>query len=193
MPKATKCAPPGHIRGEIVAHNGAPSSRENLMTKSIVVLAVLHQFQGSGFQDYIRNPVYELTVRELIERGKIDFVFEEGAGREPSIAKHLVEQIRGSGHYMDISPKLSEEEKRSAMQKPAPKPLTLGCESAIVEEQRGREAGWLQRVENQPFENGLLICGACHNLSIAFRLVSAGIRVDRTYALLSCEKLAEYE
>jgi hypothetical protein len=154
------------------------------MTKSVVVLAVPHQVQGPGFQSYISNSSYSSSVSDLIKRGQIDFIFEEAGGRAPSIAKDLAESLLGPGHYLDVDPSPNEREKYGIVKRAAPKPLSINCESAIVKEQDEREQEWKRRIETNSFKKGLLICGLCHNLSIAFRLLSAGIMVERTYSYI---------
>jgi hypothetical protein len=60
---------------------------------------------------------------------------------------------------------------------------------AIVAEQRKREEMWHQRLDDQPFVKGLVICGLAHSLSFAFRLLSAGFNVTETYNYVPYHKL----
>ena len=50
--------------------------------------------------------------------------------------------------------------------------------SLFLDAQRKREELWLDKIQKQAFGRGLLICGLAHNLSFAFRLVSAGISAE---------------
>ena len=47
----------------------------------------------------------------------------------------------------------------------------------MCEGQEERETAWVRRIREIDFKEGLLICGYCHNLSIAFRLRSLGIHI----------------
>jgi hypothetical protein len=50
-------------------------------------------------------------------------------------------------------------------------------EFSIVSEPEKREAYWVRMITAQDFTSGLVICGLCHGLTLAFRLESAGITV----------------
>jgi hypothetical protein len=171
------------------------------MGKSMVVLAVPHQLQGPRFSGFIEDPSYSQLLEYKIQRKGIDFVFEEAGERQPTIAERAANSILGRGHYLNLDPSKDDRQKlgigtaagsciigdqEEAIASGFP-PDTLGW--TIVEEQRKREDLWLQRIQAQEFEKGLAICGSAHNLSLAFRLLSAGISVVKTHDYLPCHKL----
>jgi hypothetical protein len=53
-----------------------------------------------------------------------------------------------------------------------------------------REELWVSRVEGQPFDFALLICGYLHTLSLSFRLRSAGFSVAQTSVYMPFDKLS---
>ena len=146
------------------------------------LLAVPHQLQGPNFRGYIKDSSYSQLVGDFIKNG-IDFVFEEASGHGPTIAEECADALLGIGHYSDIDPSRSER-------------LTLGIAETLtglpvdacnsndmytyhyIEEHRKREELWLHKIQVQPFEKALLICGLAHILSVAFRLLSAGVSVE---------------
>ncbi|HEV2341505.1 MAG TPA: hypothetical protein VGS15_06895 [Candidatus Acidoferrales bacterium] len=163
------------------------------MSQSIVVLAVPHQLQGPGFLGYVDDPSYARLVEDLIADG-VDFVFEEAAGRGPSTAKNLAILLLGPGRYLDVDPPPHERHKYGIGNTGGGDWINPGVssdyyESAIVEENGKREKLWTQRVQDQTFKSGLAICGICHGLSFAFRLVSAGIDVEKSYSYTPFNKL----
>ncbi|SRR5216684_9140726 len=166
------------------------------MNKSVVVLAIPHQLQGPGFQGYVDDPSYSDLVERFIRQG-LDFVFEEAAGRTPSIAKALTESHLGGDCYMDVDPSPTERETLGIAVAGGGDWIDPGYsadfyEWAIVEENRKREELWRQKVEAQHFEKALMICGLGHCLSFAFRLSSAGINVEKSYSYIPHAKLAKF-
>jgi hypothetical protein len=73
------------------------------MDRSVFVLAVPHQLQGSGFVGYINDPSYERLVSNYLLDG-CDFVFEEASGRQASTARDLTVKRLGSERYLDFDP-----------------------------------------------------------------------------------------
>jgi hypothetical protein len=143
------------------------------MTRSVVLLATLHEFQGlARHPDSIDDPSYASGVESFIRTGRADFVFEEAAGLGPSTAEQRANLILGPGHYLDID---------SGRNKPnllsGPKPI-CGFTSISIDLSKAREDAWFQRVNAQGFKKGLVICGAAHSLSFGFRLQDAGISVE---------------
>jgi hypothetical protein len=144
------------------------------MTRSVVLLATLHEFQGlARHPDSVNNdPSYASGVESFIRSGRADFVFEEAAGLGPSIAEQCANLILGPGHYLDMD---SGRDKSNLLG--GPKPI-CGFTSISVGLSKAREDAWFQRVNAQGFEKGLIICGAAHSLSFGFRLQSAGISFE---------------
>ena len=152
------------------------------MSRSIQLIATLHEFQGPKFRGYIEDQSYRTMVRNFVCGA--DFVFEEAARRSPSIAEECADSILGSGHYLDIDPPAAERPQYGIREHTG-----CGCpidpcgspdmyESQFVDEHRKREELWLRRIQAQNFEKGLVILGVAHGLSFAFGLQQAGICVE---------------
>ncbi len=174
------------------------------MSKSVVVLAVPHQLQGQEFSGYVEDRAYSLLIQDTIKKG-VGFVFEEASGRRPTTAENLVKSVLGPGHYLDVDPPTSERPKYGiANQSGGTCLIGDPCDEivqglppdsyewAIVEEHRKREELWLQGLQAQPFEKGLVICGLGHNLSFAFRLLAVGISVTTVYSYIPHHKLCNH-
>jgi hypothetical protein len=76
------------------------------MTRSVLVLGVAHELQGSKLQGYVDDPSYGLLLKSSMHG--VDFVFEEASGLGPSKVEDLAISILGAGQYVDIDPSLSE-------------------------------------------------------------------------------------
>lgn len=163
------------------------------MNKTMLVLAVPHQLQGPNFQGYLEDPSYACLVESSLHTG-VNFVFEEVAGRGPSIAEGLAKSLLGAGRYVDIDPSRNERQKYGISEgtgegypiDPFNSSDAYYCLS--LADQRKREELWLQRIQAQHFEKGLVICGLAHCLSISFRLQSDGFSVE-TYNYMPYNKL----
>jgi len=170
------------------------------MSKSAAVLGIPHPLQGPGFMAYIDDPAYTRLVKSLI-KADVDFIFEENGSHGRSIAEDLTESVLGPGHYMDIDPPFDERPKYGIEQETggmcpidpfqnvAPGVPHDTYRWELVDVHRKREELWLQRIQAQSFERGLVICGDSHALSIAFRLCSSGICVAETYSYMPYHKL----
>ncbi len=162
------------------------------MSQSVLVLAVPHPLQGPNFQDYVQDIYYSNLVKGIVPQ--VDFIFEEAAGRGPSIAEELANKTHGPGHYLDFDPPPAERPKFGI-----PESLTgffpiypydsVACNTTDVDGQELREAFWLQRIRETQFEKGLAIVGLAHNLSFAFRLQAAGVSVTDAYTYTPYNKL----
>ena len=154
------------------------------MSRSMQVLSVLHQLQGPQFEGYVKDRSYELLVKRLI--GEVDFVFEEAGGRQSSVAQDFANGALGAGqYYLDVDPTPDERQQYGIAEKRGedfpvdPSQLCSGVtldigHCAFVSEHRKREELWLQKIQSQVFEKGLMVCGISHGLSFAFRLLSVG-------------------
>lgn len=153
------------------------------MGKQVQVIAVPHQLQGPGFHGYVKDESYSDWIEAFI-RNEVDFVFEEAAGRGPSIAEQLADSILGPGHYLDIDPPRDERPKYGLAKDSGgggpidPVHSTDIYEQSDVDEQRKREELWQKRILGQPFKKGLVICGTAHALSVAFRLRAPDVEVE---------------
>jgi hypothetical protein len=152
------------------------------MSQSVQLIGVPHQLQGPGFHGYVEDPSYSDWVEGFIQAG-VDFVFEEAAGRRPTIAEQHALSILHPGHYMDLDPPVNERHKYGLAQVSAtggpidPAHSTDVYESPFVSEQIKREELWQKRMQSEKFQKSLAICGVAHSLSFAFRLHGAGMNV----------------
>src|SRR5258708_22898370 len=144
------------------------------MAQSMQIVAILHRIQGTGFQAYVEDPAYAMWINPFLSKD-IDFVFEEASGQGPSVAEGLAKRLPNVG-YLDIDPPVSERHKYGI-----PPHTSDGggidpvhsydvYETVVPDQQRKREEEWLRRIKASKFKKGLLICGAAHGLSLAFRL-----------------------
>lgn len=157
------------------------------MVRSVVLLATLHEFQGlPKYPQSLEDAEYVRGVESCILSRRVDFIFEEAAELGPSLAEERSNEILGLGHYLDID---------SGRAKPnpfmGPKPI-CGFTSISVGMCRTREIQWFQKVNARDFKKALLICGASHSLSFAFRLEDAGFIVEVCHHL-PYEKLCKRE
>jgi hypothetical protein len=168
------------------------------MTKSVAVLAVPHQLQGPGFRDYVEDPSYPLLLKLLMRVHDVDFVFEEAAGRHPSVADCSATAFHRPAQYLDIDPPPEERPKYGIAMEVGGGAGIDPChspdyyESSKVDEQRKREELWVSRIVSTPFQKALVIVGVAHGLSVAFRLVSAGVSVAETYVYTPYSKLCSH-
>jgi hypothetical protein len=165
------------------------------MTKSAVVLGILHDLQGPRFSCYVDDPSYPLLLKEAMKG--IDCVFEEASGHSPSIAEDLAATILGAGHYVDIDPSVDERPKYGL-----PKTTAFGVPvdmwnsadsyvSMLSDVQGKREELWVKRIAETSFSKAIVIVGVAHCLSVAFRLISAGIGVESVWGYTPHEKLCK--
>jgi hypothetical protein len=153
------------------------------MRQSMQLIGVPHQLQGPKFNGFVQDPCYSDWVESFI-RGGVDFVFEEAAGRRPTIAEQHALGFLEPGHYIDIDPPPNERHKYGLADVSAtggpidPAHSSDVYESPLVGEQRKREELWQKRIQSEKFQKGLVICGIAHSLSLAFRLESIGISVE---------------
>jgi hypothetical protein len=164
--------------------------------KSVLVLAVPHELQGPGFRGYVKDPSYETFVEDFLWSG-YDFVFEEAAGRQPSIARDLAVKRLGVAAYLDFDPPPAERPKFGI---PAicsgggpidPAHSTDFYESCIVGAQRLREEHWVGQIQARPFTKAVAICGVAHALSLAFRLETLGLSESEARIYLPYSKLCK--
>jgi hypothetical protein len=163
------------------------------MAKSVTVLGVLHELQGPGFFNYVQDPSYPLLLKDVM-RG-IDCVFEEASGRGPSIAEDLAASLLGAGHYIDVDPARNERAKHGIPETTTgggPIDLYNSPDSYVIllmDAQRLREELWIRTIEQRSFGKAILIVGIGHSLSVAFRLIGAGIVVEEVRAYTPHAKL----
>ncbi len=167
--------------------------------RSIRVLGVPHRLQGPGFRDYVADPSYRHWVEDYMRAG-VDIVFEEAAGRKPSIVADLASDLSANSkpiRYVDIDPAENERRKygittESANGAPVD-PLDSDdfYESPYISENINRENLWLKRILEEQFEKGLVVCGLAHTLSFAYRLHAAEINVVEACTYIPHGKLCK--
>jgi hypothetical protein len=161
---------------------------------SVVVFGTLHELQGPGFVNAVDDASYRLRIKQLVNAS--DFVFEESNGKGPSYAELAAKSFaRGSKiGYLDIDAptqrKKDGTEETAILNDPVdPQPNYISGEEKIVLHLK-REMGWLVQIWEKQFKNALLICGAAHSFSMAFRLQAAGFQV-RVFLYLPYELLCK--
>jgi hypothetical protein len=151
----------------------------------LVVLGTSHQLQGTNFLRSIDDECYRDLVEQLILEHKIDFIFEEAAGRVPTHAETLAKALAEPIRHMDLDPSKDEREKHGLSRETGggyvvdlwQAPPCIG-RVEHVDEHAAREEFWLKRIRGEGFSSGLVICGQAHSLSFAFRLSNAGFEVE---------------
>lgn len=158
------------------------SSMDNMnsggaVRKSIFVLGTSHRVQGSpNFPNSVEDPGYPQKLRAIISAESIDFIFEEASGCGRTTAERLADSLRPI-RYLDIDPHPAVAHEFGIVSATGQAfPVNIS-EEECIEEQSKREKLWCERIVEQDFKSGLVICGYLHTLSIAFRLRSAGFGV----------------
>jgi hypothetical protein len=165
--------------------------------RSVVVLGVLHDLRGPGFQGYVDDPSYRLLVERTIR--KVDYLFEEASGMKPSIARDLSDSPIGKTPYLVIDPGRTERPLHGIPEEVASsEPIDLydSSDSKAVMPlrlQRMREELWIRRMEPCEFKRALVIVGIAHSLSFAFRLSEAGFFVESVWGYTPHHKLCRRE
>lgn len=153
------------------------------LAKTVMVFAVPHQLQGEKFPGFVPDRSYGQLIDGSIERGT-DFIFEEASGLGPTVAEDLARSHLRSSRYMDIDPPRAERKNYGIAEETGEGfPIDPYSSSDMyyrlfVDAHQKREELWLDRIQKQTFDRGLLICGLAHNLSFAFRLLSVGINAE---------------
>jgi len=154
----------------------------------LTVLGTYHELQGSKKRPgNINDPLYEELVTYLIQDQAIDFVFEEATGLGPTTAEHLSGKLVGANRYLDVDPPTqrrqifgipSETNKPLMLGTPMSNPPNIGWANwQPIRTHEARERLWLERIKNQAFNKGLMICGIAHMLSFAFHVQDARFEV----------------
>jgi hypothetical protein len=149
------------------------------MSSHIIVVGTNHILQGGeGNPIFIIDPGYRWYIEKIITESRVDFIFEEATNSGPTVAERIAEDRLGKGHYLDID----RIETREALgigpsqyEVLPPTPQVGFQEIAfrfVVADQKKREMAWLQTIQKNHFNCGLLICGLTHLLSMAFQLES---------------------
>ena len=153
------------------------------MSSLVIVLSTQHELQGEKFNGFVKDPLYEQLLKDLIVREKLDFIFEEASGRTPTIAENLAIAELGPNRYMDMEPTRDQRE-GLGISATTNEPWMIGTPPNAAfanwqfhEVHAKREEFWLHGIMEQKFTSALVICGLAHGLSFAFRIPSAQFRV----------------
>ena len=158
----------------------------------IFVLGTSHRLQGSpSFPDSVEGSDYTNEISSLISTESIDFIFEEAGGKGQTTTARLADSRKIQYRDMDVEPQVSGQVGPASFRQVGPV-----CESSLsaeelVEDQNKREERWCERIVEQDFTSGLVICGYHHALSISFRLRAAGLGV-KYYVYLPHDKLCSH-
>jgi hypothetical protein len=167
------------------------------MTRSAFVLGVAHQLQGPKFGGFVDDASFRWIAESNITGS--DMVFEEASGRGPSIAEHFANKILGVGHYVDVDPPANERARHGipdgssggSVIDPMRSPDDY-YEWVSVDAQKVREELWLRRITESYFQKAFVIVGVAHSLSVAFRLSSVGVRVEKSWVYTPHHKLSRH-
>jgi hypothetical protein len=156
------------------------------VARSILVFGTSHRLQGAAC--FPGTPVvaapYSKLLRDMISSRSVDFVFEEASGMGPTTAQYLA----GAIPYVDVDLSPNSSKRHDAgvesgslgvpVDPTDPTMLQDFYSWEFVDRQAEREEFWLQRINEQEFASGLMICGFAHLLSFAFRLKATGFEVE---------------
>jgi len=149
----------------------------------MVVLGTTHELQGAEKRGGNRSdPLYEELLKDLVAEDGLDFIFEEATGLGPTTAEKL-SLASGPNRYLDVDPS-REERVKFGIPANTNNPFMVGsppnaafADEVFHEVHAKREKLWIERIAKQEFKKALMICGANHTLSFAFRLCAANFSV----------------
>jgi len=161
----------------------------------MVVLGTIHELQGAEKRGGNRSdPQYEVLLKDLVAEDGLDFIFEEATGLGPTTAEKLSFGL-GSNRYLDVDPSIEERVKLGILAN-TNKPFMVGfppnatfADEVFYEVHAKREQLWSERIAKQEFKKALMICGANHTLSFAFRLCASNFTV-KTVTYMPSSRLA---
>jgi hypothetical protein len=151
------------------------------VTRSVLVLGILHELQGPDFYNYVEDRSYPKLLETAMSG--VDFVFEEASGQGPSIAEGAAAAILGAERYLDIDPSADERPQYGIPRVTAsgfpidPPDSSDSCCTVDHDAQRLREEEWVRRIKGREFQKALVIVGIAHSLSLQRRLSEAGFSV----------------
>jgi hypothetical protein len=155
-----------------------------------IVLGTDHRLQGAEKRlepPNINDPSYSALVRDTVSFHSVDFVFEEASMKGPTTAKRIADELNIPYCDVDLDEKTRGEAgmEGSTGQIIAPEYLTKNdrpehgsVRSHRISAQMQREEYWVNQIQSKPdFQNGLLVCGYMHLLSMGTRLAGCGFCV----------------
>jgi len=170
------------------------------MDRTMVVLGTNHFLQGAEKKkEKIEDLTYHLVIEKLIVDYSVNFIFEEASEQGPTTAEKLAR-----GHhlgYLDVDPCEDKREQHGLakytardfeicqqreMNAPNPNDLQEHC----LGNQLKREKHWIDQINAESFENGLIICGALHTFSVASGLETARFNNPMVLTYIPRVKLA---
>src|ERR1700735_3543709 len=122
---------------------------------------------GSHHKYQLESPInsfYAQHLRELIKDHQVDFIFEEATGLPPkSCVEVLADGLSIRWTNIDLS-----REQRLSIEDAASRSVYDTFQDLALHERR--EEFWIERISEQDFESGLVVCGASHVLSLGGKL-----------------------
>ena len=153
------------------------------VNRLVVVLGTAHELQGAEKRGGNRSdPLYEELLKDLVVEDELDFIFEEATGLGPTTAEK-VSLALGPNRYLDVDPS-REERVKFGIPENTNQPFMVGyppdagfADKVFHEVHAKREQLWSERIAKREFKKALMICGANHTLSFAFRLCASNFTV----------------
>ncbi len=187
------------FKGSLPASEGGPEWTDmRAMSRSVLLLATHHQFQGPKFRGYIEDTSYRVLVKTCISVRRIDFMFEEAGTRGPSVAEECANSVLGIGRYLNMDQQRNDLRKYGIAEDvetttshwiDESDKSVGGYDQEHIDAHERRETRWLHGIEAKQFEKGMVICGVGHSLSFAFRLKKAGFSPVELFTYLPYQKL----
>src|SRR5271165_4268603 len=155
--------------------------------QKLIIFGTYHNVQGlTNFPRNVNDPDYETILDALIGAHHVDSIFEEASRYGPSTASKMASEMV-AGRYVDIDSETTEEA-LAAFPEPAETRFLphLQFKSQLKEPlvklgfaaQNWKESCWVKKIKAEKFSVGLVICGATHALSVAFRLQEEEFAVE---------------
>src|SRR5260370_29938965 len=161
------------------------------MERHIVVLGTDYALQGAekaSFEKKINDPTYGVLLEKLIRDYAIERIFEEASGLGLTTDSSLE---RPGLKYLDVDPPGPDRKSQGITEglpiedyeiyeinyprRPSPEPYAT---LKKVDTEFAREKVWVERIKQESFASGLMICGCAHTFSVASRLEDSGFSVD---------------
>src|SRR5260370_9654679 len=150
----------------------------------VIVLGTSHALQrAEKWERSVDDPDYIRLIEHLSSGFAvgIDCIFEEASGCGPTAAQEMAK--RSGFKYLDVDPCMNDRHKYG-LSKETGYPMNEPFEFAhrlMPEEHFKREDFWVDRIKNEQFQTGLVICGFVHTLTLAVRLISSGFKQVYTH------------
>jgi hypothetical protein len=130
--------------------------------RKLCIFGCHHKYQSTS----PINNFYAQHLRELIKDHRVDFIFEEATGLPPKSCVEVLADNLGI-RWMNVE---FTREQRAAMDDAASRSVYDTFQDLTLHDLR--ENFWIQRMSEQKFNSGLIVCGLCHVLSLGGKLRS---------------------